>query len=243
MPITLLRIENALLAIKKCNESRVFLGAESLVHQHFSRPEEVLDSPTIHERVVLLDAVWATQLFRDPGAHDRITGSLITHADQIHDAIGSLHQHALEQEPDRVVQASRVILQILLRTSEGKVGKAHYSFATKFMHWITRNHFPIVDSKARAAVNSLQRARQEPNRIMAHWVDPRDDYERWVQFYSRLLGAMSSEERARFHETDQQSQKFGPIRQNSLLRIWDKVFYQLGSDPEELRDSVLSCGG
>jgi len=110
-----------------------------------------------------------------------------------------------------------------------------YSFATKFLHWTTRCHFPIMDSRARAAINRLQRSRGMEPRVPQSTGDLpwQEEYPRWITFYSELIGSLAADERERLLHADRDSQPAPDPCENSLLRVLDKVFYTLGSAPGE----------
>jgi len=230
-------LEEAKQAIISLNGDLAFSAAEHLVHQHFNLggADFVSDQATNARRVVLLDALWATQLFWDPGAHERILTRLHQNAEHLNAVLGALGEHALRDEPDAVWEAAREIFPIVMGRHQMQE-KQKLSFASKFMHWSTRWHFPIVDKNARKAINRFQRdhgirrgqvlsdtAAVPPSEILP-------EYKRWVFFYSDLIRSLEGAGAVpALLEADSASQIEGLTVDNTLLRILDKVFYWKGS--------------
>ena len=98
----------------------------------------------------------------------------------------------------------------------------YYSFATKFMHWCTKEHFPIMDSAARCAIS------RHEDRIASEF-DPRDpdhclgDYRWWIHFYAGLLRSFGEHAEAIVQADSEKA-----TMPNSLLRILDKYFWMKG---------------
>lgn len=218
-------------AIRLCNAGIEFRAADRLMHHHFASPEAALSPSSIAERVVLLDGLWATQMFWKAGQVARVIETLTQHAHIILRTCRSLHATALEASPAEVVESARVCMPIALGTLVAGAKGGPYSFATKFLHWTTRCHFPIMDSRARAAINRLQRNNAFRPRIPSntgdlHWTE---DYPRWVCFYSELIRSLSPGHRERLLTADLESQPEPVPCANSLLRVLDKAFYTLGT--------------
>ncbi|MCB9840499.1 MAG: hypothetical protein H6809_02465 [Phycisphaeraceae bacterium] len=225
-----LNIAEAISAIRQCNASAEFRAAERLMHAQFHAPDST-DAESIAERVVLLDRLWATQMFWHRGLIDRVIDSLHIHAPRLLDTIRALPPDALEDSPDLILDAARVAMPIALaRTSPQEPG-GPYSFATKYLHWMTRLHFPIMDGRARLAINNLQRQSGHKPRIPTSSLDWFDDYPRWIAFYSDLTRSIAQSQREQLIEIDTESQPSPGRCRNSLLRVLDKVFYTLGSAP------------
>jgi hypothetical protein len=142
-----------------------------------------------------------------------------------------LQKDALENSPELIWGvASRIMPHILNHTPNCR---ENYSFATKFFHWSTRHHFPIVDSRARGAINAMQCEHEVRPCIWKSAVGiPKgkyiEEYKRWIQFYSDLIRSISAEDRKRLIEADVSSQLSKSPTKNTLLRILDKVFYYKG---------------
>lgn len=234
MGVFFVPFDSALEALVGFNNSPVFVGADSLIHQHFSSAAAALEPSTVAERVVLLDALWSTQMFRESGAHARVIASIRAHGERVLERVSMLGPAELEGAGPEPGRAATELLPLFLGVDERGGGRKHYSFASKFLHWLTRVHFPSVDSRVRTAVLALQRAHGGPGLIPTEWSSPEQDYQLWIRLYRELLGSMTAEERARMLETDLGSQTGCRRYQNSLLRIWDKVFYQLGTSPAAL---------
>ena len=228
----LLDLTTAADAIRSVNADVTFLAAERLMHQHFQSVGHALDPNRVAERLVLLDGLWSTQLFRERGAASRIVRNLEANANRMIDRVCGLPANALQENPEQVVQAARELLPIIL-DAPGDHGKhkQFYSFASKFLHWTSRKHFPIMDSLARVAISRLQRLHGFQNRIASEMgdLDKLDDYQRWIEFYSGLIRSLTSEQREHLLTIDRESQRPSYRCQNTLLRVLDKVFYMLGS--------------
>lgn len=235
METALLDLDEAEQAIRRCNGSTEFRAADRLMHTHFPSPEAALDAASIAERVVLINGVWATQMFWKQGLAERVIGTLRSGADRFLEVCRSLDPAALETSPARVVEAARVAMPIALGLTDADGSGGPYSFATKFLHWTTRCHFPIMDSRARAAINCLQRARDMEPRVPQSTGDLpwQEDYPRWIAFYSQLIGSLAPRDRERLMRADRDSQPEPDPCENSLLRVLDKAFYALGSAPDE----------
>jgi len=230
-----LDLDEAEQAIRLCNASAEFRAADRLMHIHFPTPEAALDAASMAERVVLINGVWATQMFWRQGLAERVIESLRGGATRALAVCRSLDSEALEHSPAKVVEASRLAMPIALGLTDANGSGGPYSFATKFLHWTMRCHFPIMDSRARTAINRLQQARGIEPRVPQNTGDLpwQEDYPRWITFYSQLIGALAPPDRERLLRADRDSQPEPDPCENSLLRVLDKVFYSLGSAPED----------
>ncbi len=230
-----LDLDEAEQAIRLCNASAEFRAADRLMHVHFPTPEAALDAASIAERVVLINGVWATQMFWRQGLAERVIESLRGGATRVLAVCRSLDPDALEHSPAKVVEASRIAMPIALGLTDANGRGGPYSFATKFLHWTMRCHFPIMDSRARTAINRLQRAQGMEPRVPQSTGDLpwQEDYSRWIAFYSQLIGSLAPHDRERLMRADRDSQPEPNPCENSLLRVLDKAFYALGSAPDE----------
>lgn len=183
-----LNLEDAVRAIEQINSSRAMLASDALMSEHFNGIGESLDVNTIAERVVLLDGLWGTRLFIEPGASDRIIESLMANSDSIQDSLKELKEDTLEHHPEIVYSIAKKVLPfILIQSKEGQKYRQNYSFATKFFHWVTRSHFPIADSRARKRINQIQRFHGAKPRVRSSTAAMNgltyiDEYERWIFF-------------------------------------------------------------
>lgn len=225
----------AIAAIRQYNSSATLLAADRLMHVHFAEVEGSFDPTTLAECVVLLDGLWATRLFMEPGASDRIVASLVAHANRLAPIPSELTEDALERDPKTVSNIARQVLPVILRHSPGSVPRfrQNYSFATKVFHWTTRYHFLIVDSRSRARINAIQRSQGirsagRSSTAAMQGLTHDNEYVRWILFYSDLIAGLEAGDRDMFIETDLTSQPADHRRMNSLLRILDKVFYIQG---------------
>ncbi len=225
-----LNIDRAIAAIKAFNENAETMAAESLVHRHFSSPGR--EHTSVAERVVLIDKLWATQMFRKPGHVLEVIKSLELHEQRIVDECRELPQDVIERDPDKLTEVAKRAMPVALGNDSDRTDLRPYqpySFATKYLHWVSGGRFPIVDSYARQAVNLLQRTHGLQPRVGAGQGEWESDYPRWIHFYGRqLLPSLDPAARTRLIQADIHSQAGGTPLRNTLLRVLDKLFYQLG---------------
>jgi hypothetical protein len=185
--------------------------------------------------MLLIDGLWGTNVSRyDRGenALDALWKSYVKKSRLYQDCISRLQVLKLESDAGEVCKiAHRMLLPLL---GEAETRRKHYSFVTKFLHWHAPDHLPITDSRARAAINDLQRkAGIRRGQVFASIVNlgPQerlDEYRRWVEFYGTLIRALPAEAAERLRKQDWESLTGAFQRKNSLLRILDKVFYMRG---------------
>lgn len=218
-------------ALQRYNRDSVLTAADAVLDRAFAAPFDAADTQGIAERVVLIDALWQTQMVKERGALARVIRGIVENASMIQAELAALQPRDLLTDPTRVETAARRLLPAVLdaKGENGEPGKRHYSFATKFLHWTMREHFPIVDFRARRAVNALQRragaANRVPSMLRCH---PTDDYALWIRFYSALVRDMGPEAE-RLQKFDREGSPARPARPSSLLRVLDKVFYVYGA--------------
>ena len=229
-------VERAARAVEKVNSSRTFLAGDRLMHRSFGTIRDCFARDSIAENVVLLDAVWRTNLSMQPGTSEQIVASLEKQADCLTGLLESLRVDDLERRPETVVGVARKAQPVILppTSEQGKPFRENYSFATKFFHWVTRHHFPIVDSRARKSINALQRAVHASPVVRASTAEWGrlcyvEEYGRWVRFYSDLIAGLGGPDRERLLKADYDSQ-LGWLTavENSLLRVLDKVLWSQG---------------
>lgn len=230
-----LDLNRVLGAVRRYNSSAALVATDFLLYQHFSGVRRSLDAGTVAQRVVLLDGLWATRLFMEAGTSDRIVTSLVEHRRTLIRRLEGLPSDGLESQPEKVVDAARTALPVILtHSTRRKVRyRQNYSFATKFFHWTTREHFPIVDSRTRRYINRLQRDAGALGRVRGSTAFMAGlsyvaEYERWVRFYSDLIFGLAKSDRRALLRADYDSQPRGSRMHNSLLRVLDKAFYVLG---------------
>lgn len=197
------------------------------MHSHFPTAAAALNPASMSEPVVLLNGVWATQMFRRPGLAERVIERLVGGSARLLEICRSLDADALETSPADVVEVAREAMPIAMGHEGGATTGGPYSFASKFLHWTTRRHFPIVDSRARGAISVLQRRHGLRPLIPKATGDlpwP-EDYPRWIAFYSDLIRSLAPGARKRLLDVDRDSQPEQDRQENSLLRVLDKVFY------------------
>ena len=219
-------IDAAVRRVEKFNGTHALVAADHVMHECC-----VGTAPPTHPseaaiKVVLVDGLWATQLFRDEGATDAISERLARCDDKLWLAIDKLGPADLKSKPDAVYETAKPFLKLIL--TEAGTSKQHYSFATKLLHWCTRQHFPIVDKNARKAINRFQRDQGDDHgRVLAPGFDEDyvEEYRRWTRFYSILLNSLDDKASARLLHADKESLP-GPVKiENTLLRVLDKHFY------------------
>lgn len=230
-----LDIDRAIESTRRFNSSVTMAASEHLLAQHFGSVQATLNPATVAERVVLLDGLWATQLFRESGASDRIVRSLEAKAPQLIELLQPLRWDDLEANVQRVIEAADAAMPAILNHSPDSTERHRqfYSFASKFLHWTTRHHFPIVDSRARERINEIQRAHNVRGRVRSdvaamNGLEYGQEYRRWIHFYSDLIGGLVDQERETLLRADFDSQIPSYRIKNSLLRVLDKVLYAQG---------------
>ena len=217
-------------AISDFNDDIGLLASDFLMDKHFI----IMEQGLVPLKVILLDRVWSTQLFRNEGASERIWENLMENWKSICSYLENLKNIGIKDSPKEVYAIARDVFSYILNI---KGIKQHYSFTTKFFHWCTREHFPIVDNRARIAINKIQRNHNITRGIVLKSTAEMgrlsylDEYERWIYFYSDLLNSMAEANYKELIAIDKQTQnstsKIFTV-ENSLLRILDKVFYILG---------------
>jgi hypothetical protein len=234
-PSYALDLDEAEAAVRRYNSSISLVASDALLDRHFSPLEKALSPDQIAANVVLLDGLWQTRLYMEAGASDRIIANLSRQSEKLVGLLTELGPDALERRPAKVVHVAREALPAILEQEPGAGGKhrQNYSFATKFFHWCTRVHFPIVDSKARKRVNELQAAAGVRPRVRSDTAAMAgltyvQEYERWIGFYSDLISALAPGDRETLMRADHDSQSPAYRVSNSLLRVLDKVFYIQG---------------
>ncbi len=215
-------------AIRRFNGYSPLPAADRLVARHFPSPGAALEPATIAERVVLIDGVWATQMFWKAGTMPRVIARLEEHAAGMLPVLAGLAEDALEHHPEQIVEAANRLMPVILDAWEGAGGPRPYSFASKFLHWTTRRHFPIVDGRARSAIRRFQLERGLGPPVNAEGGDLAE-YPRWIGFYSALIRSLSPRDRERLRAADEGSQSGAGRQPSTLLRLLDKVFYTMGS--------------
>jgi hypothetical protein len=222
-------------AIRDFNGDEQTFAIEALVHRHFR--DTAHDRTLIAERVILLDKMWATQMYRRRGHIDKVIRNLRRGEEKIIEACCVLPFDAIEMKPEQIGKIAKWAMPVALGhvevVDEPQRPYAPYSFATKYLHWITRGQFfPIVDSYARKYVYRLQHECDMTPRVSAGQCKWPDDYPRWITFYSELLRSVSPGDRERLQRADYDSQPPGHRYPNTLLRILDKAFYWLGDSDD-----------
>jgi len=230
-----LDIDAATAAIANMNSSPSMVASDRLLAHHFPDIKTALHSDTIAERVILVDALWGTRLFMENGASDRIARNLGEASGRLVELLSGLSPDDLTGQPERVSALAKEVLPVILVQEPGDPDKyrENYSFATKFFHWCTRHHFPIVDRWARKRINAWQVALRVRPRVRSDTAAMQDlsytrEYERWINFYSDLIFGLGPDNRERLVKADYDSQPASYRVTNSSLRVLDKVFYWQG---------------
>jgi hypothetical protein len=181
----------------------------------------------------MIDGLWATQLFREPRAVGRLIRLYEEHRQALEAGLRRLRHLTLENDPVAVQDTAARMLGTLL---DPATGHEHYSFAAKLFHWHAPEHLPIVDSLARRVINSLQRACGQSRGIVLSDTAALErgecvhEYGRWIAFYSELIRGLAPDDREALLEADKESLPVQFARENTLLRILDKVFYRRGRE-------------
>lgn len=230
-----LDIDAACDAIRSLNSSPSMVASDRLLAQHFGSIDTALAPTTVAERVILLDALWGTRLFMENGASDRIAANLAEASPKLVELLHSLTPSELVDQPQRLYEVAKEALRVVLVQKADAPDKyrENYSFASKFFHWCTRDHFPIVDRWARKRINVWQkelgiRPCVRSGTAAMQGLTYIEEYERWIGFYGDLIRGISVDDRERLLKADYESQPAAFRITNSLLRILDKVLYWQG---------------
>ena len=230
-----LDIEKAIRAIRAYNGSACAQAGEHLLDVAFGDLHTALAPDGVHKQVVLLDSLWGTRLYMERGASDRIASSVAAESAAIIGALESLADDDLVERPDHVTTIAQQVLPVILNQAgdNGEKYRENYSFATKFFHWCTRQHFPIVDGNARKTINAWQlqlgaKPRVRSSTAAMQGLTYIKEYGRWITFYHDLLRDLERDDTERLRRADHDSQVPEYRVGNSVLRILDKVFYVQG---------------
>lgn len=189
-----------------------------------------MDAETAAGGIHVLDRLWSTQLRFDRKAEAQLCTAYVQQRHHLSDLLRVLEGMRLEEDASRVYEVSAAVLETFL----GATTKAHYSFATKLLHWHAREHLPIMDSNARKAIRDLGRRSELPPDLIPLSAPARDqycrDYGAWIRFYAELIKALRPKDRDALVSADTQSQPREFAVGNSLLRVLDKVFFLRGKD-------------
>jgi hypothetical protein len=227
-------VQRACRDLATANRSPRFAAADFVVAKQFP-PYAPLRPGEARQALELLDFLWNTRLAFDRGALDALSAAYERNRHVYVKRFAALRPLRLEESPREVHTIAAALLRTLLGI-RGKV-KQHYSFATKVFHWHAREHLPIVDSRARRAINALQRSCGLRRGIVLSSTAEMggrtyvEEYGRWIAFYSQLLGALTRDDRKRLLIADRDSLPPAFTLENSVLRVLDKVFWYRGGRP------------
>jgi len=228
-------VDRAIESIRNFNSGEPFLACDYSLKEYFRDDFKEIKPDSLSILVVLVDGLWGTQLFRDPRVTEMMVSELKDHWPKVCKVLSDLGENDLKENPEKAYKAAREIFPIILNNNEGH--QQHYSFTTKFFHWCTNGHFPIVDSRTRQSINRLQREHGISRGLVLSSTAEMgnrtylDEYGRWVYFYSDLLRSLSKEDCEKLLAEDEKSQnETNPSLtiKNTLLRVLDKIFYQEG---------------
>jgi hypothetical protein len=216
------------------NKILSFAAADFLTAREF-KPYEALPKGEAARGVVIIDGLWATQVFRDPGALEKIVEVCERKRQVYQESLQELGGLSIEKDPDKIKiwEIAKGMLEPLLST-EVSTKKQFLSFASKFLHWHAPEHLPIVDSHARAAIRRLQNDSGElPDGSLSPETPASvsgkiSDYAQWIRFYGKLIRELTQEDRESLKSTDREFLPPQFRREYSLLRVLDKVFWYRG---------------
>ncbi len=225
----MLDIEKAVHYIRLLNSDVALMASDYVLHQCFPSGELHFDHRSVTNQVILVDRLWNAGLRFTPDAAGTITEQLVIHAENIYANLSNLQPDDLNNSPENICNVAQEIFPVILEAP----GRQNYSFTTKFFHWCTRKHFPIVDLHARKAISRLQADEHCADDEIVENIDDAnlpiiEKYSGWINFYNRLLNELTPEACDRLLNADQESQQEtcpSFTIMNSLLRILDKVFY------------------
>jgi len=214
-------------AIKEFNSEYETMVSDYLVYQHFLKIKHAFDPEIVGAGAILLDKLWNTNI-QYSGDMKKICRALGEKCSFIEGELKKLNENDLKDHPENIMDVVRKVFPVILNGKK----KRHYSFTTKFFHWCSPQHFPMVDLKARKAIRRFQKKSSVPKNLTVKsspdYSNYLDDYEDWVYFYSNLLRGISEDDEELLKQADRKSKYPGLVVQHSLLRILDKVFWIWG---------------
>lgn len=227
MPVPPLPIDLVEGAIRCFNGDRESIALDHIVVRCFADLDEGDDEGLIAERVVAIDKLWATQMFRRKGHTGKVIESILRHWATIMQATRSLSDDDLEHRPEEVTATAIRLLPLVMGYDEPPRAPAYlpYSFATKFLHWTTRWHFPIMDSRARNSIRTWHRDAGWPCPIPPESSGWPTDYDNWIALCSELIRSTAMADRERLVRVDFDTQPQGTRCEHTFLRVLDKAFY------------------
>jgi len=224
-----LDVTRACADIRKFNADSTYRASDWMVGQAFAAYEALPEGQAVCA-MMLVDSLWNTSLLRfNPEDFDALFEVYEQHRALYAQTLVRIYPLTLEREPDRVWEHAATMLRPLLESD--RTEKRHYSFATKLLHWHAPEHLPIMDSFARKGIHSMQKECGQTECLIRSDVpvgSEVEEYRDWVRFYGWLLSRLTHEERKRLKEEDADSLPKPLHRDNTLLRILDKVFYIRG---------------
>lgn len=110
--MSILSIDKAIAGIRAFNDDVETMATESLVHRHFA--DTCRERTSVAERVVLIDKLWATQMFRKPGHVLKVIKCLERHEQEIIDECCALPQDVIECDAGRLAQVAKWAMPIAL---------------------------------------------------------------------------------------------------------------------------------
>jgi len=220
--------------IRRFNKSVTYPASDYLVGNAFA-PYEALPRGQSLCGMILVNSLWNTSLRWHPDDCEVLSEEYEHHREELYQqTLERIRPLRLHEEPDRVWELGAAMLRPLLESD--RVKTRHYSFATKFLHWHAPRHLPIMDSRTRKAIHSLQEEWGETEGLIRSDLAnvPAESYVKeyrdWVRFYGRLLRCLTPDDRERLKATDADSLPKPFHRDDTLLRILDKVFYIRGRE-------------
>ena len=228
-------IEKAVRIITDMNKSHAVAAGDWLLHKAFPNLEKALEPKTIAERVVLIDGLWRTNLTKEDGAADRVIKNIVSQRDFLKSQLAGLHTCVLKDNHECVWEVAKAVLPVVLEQPSDSPSnhRENFSFATKFFHWCTRNHFPIVDNNARRRISELQERMGARKGIKANSPGKGkrlDEYRLWIEFYNDLIRSLGPDDHRKLERADYDSLPRQFRFKNSLLRILDKYFWWRGQE-------------
>ena len=215
--------------LRGVNAKRMFLVEDYAVANVFRQLMTTRSAEFLPACVVILDALWKTRMYEIETEREAVCRSLEKHWSMILQTLDGMKEFDIGSVPTGVFSSAQDLFPLILQ-AEGRL-KRNYSFCTKFFHWTTRVHFPIVDAFSRKSVNRLQvESGDGKDAIKADaTTSPAgnyvDEYFLWVTFYSGLMNSIPATDGERLVKADYDSQGLPERMENTLLRALDKILY------------------
>jgi hypothetical protein len=218
-------VSEAIESIKAFNENPANPVADWIVAEHFGEGYDSASEERAAGRVHALDLMFSADLRFHPRDRLRIIDRLRQKAADIRVYLENLREGDLLKRPTHVATVADRLFEIIGNRADGDNAE-HAVFVSKYLHWCTRVHFPIMDSKARSTLNALGLTGRTLQTT-------RQGYPDWIATCGKLIQEWTDDEWDDLMAVDKRTLPPSYGLNNSRLRLLDKVLYQMGKDSNE----------